>query len=346
MNYNFLPFAIGMVLVSTGVSAENFEEVSADKVTTKSLTADSANIGGVIINEGLNNSGLIVGIARKGAEDYQNFIECKDYRIGAYNTMFSVSKSGYIAGTGLCVKESSANHTYSPTLCVEFNDKKNLFSFSTSSYPGTQTERYYPIRFSANEFTFDKGDMIVNGTTTLKDSVAIGGGLEVQKETVLDSTLLVKKNATFNTDVKIEGETDLSTLRIGIPYRQVDKSGKTERLFQKFIECHDFKTPAYNRMFEVTYDGHLGAVSLGLSASPLSNNYCAKFSCKYNEEMSGWLIDTRSYLDRLYPIIFSAKNYTFDKGDMIVNGTTTLKDSVAIGGGLVVQKETVLDSML
>ena len=158
--------------------------------------------------------------------------------------------------------------------------------------------------------------------------------LEVQNETVLDSTLLVKKNATFNEDVKVVGVTDLSTLHIGIPYIQVDKSGKTERLFQKFIECQDFKTPAYNRMFEVTYDGHLGAVSLGLSASPLNNSYCAKLRCRFNQEKSGWLIDTRSYSggpeERLYPIIFEAQNYTFDKGDMVVNGKITCKEELNV----------------
>ncbi|MBR5209709.1 MAG: hypothetical protein IKV67_07630, partial [Paludibacteraceae bacterium] len=219
MNYNFLPFAIGIVLVSTGVSAENFEEVSADKVTTKSLTATTADLGGLTINEGLNiitkKSGLTIGVIEKDSEGYRNFIECKDYGIGAYNTMFSVSRSGFIAGTGLCVKESSANHTYSPTLCVKFNDEENLFSFSTSSYPGTQPERYYPIRFSANVFTFDKGDMIVNGTTTLKDSVAIGGSLDVQKETVLDSMLQVKGETVLDSTLQVKGETVLdSTLQV------------------------------------------------------------------------------------------------------------------------------------
>ena len=439
--------------------------------------------------------------------------------------MFSVSSSGSIASTGLYIKESSADHPYSPALGINFNKNDNLFSFSTSSYPGGPGEKYYPMRFLANEFTFDKGDMVVNGAMTLKDSVAIGGGLEVQKETVLDSmlqvkgktvldstlqvkgetvlnstlqvrdktdlrstlqvrdktdlnsmlqvkgvtaldstlqvkgktvldsmlqvkgetvldsmlqvkgmtvldstlqvngvtvldstlqvngvtvldstlqvngvtvldstlqvngvtvlgstlqvkgktvldstlqlkgetvldstlqvkgetvldstlqvkgvtvldsTLQVKNGATFSEDVKVWGETNLSTLKINIPTIQVDKSGAKERVYGNFIDCHDVLTPAYNNMFKVSYDGHVGAVSLGLSESPLDNGYSAKFHCGYNKTDEAWLIDTESYggeQKRFYPIIFKAGGYTFDNGDMVVNGKLTCRNELNV----------------
>ncbi len=177
MNLKFLPFAIGMSLVSTGVNAETFEEVSADKVSTESLKATEANLGDVTINEGLNMTtkeyGLNLGISKTGSQYYSNFIECKDYRIGAYNTMFSVSEKGYIAGTGLCIKETSANHTYSPALGIYFDNKENLFSFSTSSYPGTASEKYYPISFKAEKYLFNKGDMVVDGKITCREELNV-----------------------------------------------------------------------------------------------------------------------------------------------------------------------------
>ncbi|MBR5209465.1 MAG: hypothetical protein IKV67_06390, partial [Paludibacteraceae bacterium] len=75
-----------MSLVSTGVNAETFEEVSADKVSTESLKATEANLGDVTINEGLNMTtkehGLDLGISKTGSQYYSNFIECRDYRIG------------------------------------------------------------------------------------------------------------------------------------------------------------------------------------------------------------------------------------------------------------------------
>ena len=607
MNLRFLPFVFGMMVVSSATNAETFDEV-----ITESLTANDTYIYG---NMELNNKsgGLKINLPR-AAENYSNFIECKNNNIAVYSTMFSVSSSGSIAGTGLCIKESSADNTYSATLGINFNKDYKLFDFSTSSYPGTLPEKYYPMRFSAEEFTFDKGDMVVNGATTLKGGVAIeggagnynslmdisipkgedptyiiyasdlnlptnqgifavtndgglhcqdwvvternvgapyngglsctynndeggfefatfgykrnypisfdankftfnGGGLEVQKETVLDSmlqvkgktvldsmlqvkgmtvldsmlqvkgmtvldstlqvkgetvldsmlqvkgktvldstlqvkgesvldstlqvngktalnstlqvkgktvldstllvngktalnstlrvkgesvldstllvngktalnstllvngktalnstlqvkgktvldstlqlkgetvldstlqvngvtvldsTLQVKNGATFSEDVKVWGETNLSTLKINIPTIQVDKSGAKERAYGNFIDCHDVLTPAYNNMFKVSYDGHVGAVSLGLSASPLDNGNCAKFHCGYNKTDEAWLIDTESYggqQNKFYPIIFRAGGYTFDSGDMVVNGTLTCKNELNV----------------
>ena len=507
-----------MMVVSSATNAETFDEV-----ITESLSANDTYIYG---NMELNNKsgGLKINLPR-AAENYSDFIVCRNNNIAVYNTMFSVSSSGSIASTGLCVKESSADNSYSAQLGIYFNNNDRLFSFSTSSYPGTAKEKYYPIRFSAEKFTFDKGDMVVNGATTLKDSVVIGGGLKVQKETVLDSTLQVngktdlnstlqvkgktnlnstlqvkgrtalnstlqvkgesvldstlqvngktalnstlqvkdetvlnstlqvngktvldstlqvkgetvldsmlqvkgktvldstlqvkgmtvldstlqvkgmtvlnstlqakgvtvldstlqakgvtvldstlqvkgvtvldstlqvkgetvldstlqvkgetvldstlqvKNGATFSEDVKVWGETNLSTLKINIPTTQVDKSGAKERTYSNFIECHDALTPAYNNMFNVSYDGHVGAVSLGLSASPLDNSNSAKFHCGYNKTDEAWLIDTESYggeQNKYYPIIFRANGYTFDSGDMVVNGKITCKNEMKV----------------
>ena len=87
MNLRFLLFAFGMMVVSSAANADTFDEVSADKVSTESLKATEANLGDVTINEGLNMTtkeyGLNLGISKTGSQYYSNFIECKDYRIGA-----------------------------------------------------------------------------------------------------------------------------------------------------------------------------------------------------------------------------------------------------------------------
>ncbi|MBE6328309.1 MAG: hypothetical protein E7077_14895 [Bacteroidales bacterium] len=164
--------------------------------------------------------------------------------------------------------------------------------------------------------------------------------LEVQKQTVLDSTLRVKGKstfddvATFNNNIAVWGSADIESARITIPWIQVDKSGKKERTQSDFIYCTDALTNAYNNMFRVTHDGYVGAVSLGLSASPLDNSYCAKFHCKYNKDEEGWQFDTESYgggpQNSFYPILFKAKGYTFDGGDMVVNGKITCKDELNV----------------
>ena len=164
--------------------------------------------------------------------------------------------------------------------------------------------------------------------------------LEVKKQTVLDSTLLVKGKssfddvATFNNSIGVWGVASLESASITIPWIQVDKSGKKERTQREFINCYDALTNAYNKMFTVTYDGYVGARSLGLSESPLDNSYCAKFHCGYNKEYDGWLFDTESYgggpQNRFYSINFKAKGYTFDGGDMVVNGKITCKDELNV----------------
>jgi cytoskeletal protein CcmA (bactofilin family) len=178
-----------------------------------------------------------------------------------------------------------------------------------------------------------KGETVLDSTLQVNGVTVLDSTLQVNGVTVLDSTLQVKNGATFSEDVKVWGETNLSTLKINIPTIQVDKSGAKERVYGNFIDCHDVLTPAYNNMFKVSYDGHVGAVSLGLSASPLDNGDCAKFHCGYNNTDKAWLIDTESYGEQqniFYPIIFKAGGYTFDSGDMVVNGTLTCKNELKV----------------
>ena len=155
-----------MMVVSSATNAETFDEV-----ITESLSANDTYIYG---NMELNNKsgGLKINLPR-AAENYSDFIVCRNNNIAVYSTMFSVSSSGSIAGTGLCIKESSADNTYSAALGINFNKDDKLFSFSTKSYPGTLPEKYYPMRFSAEEFTFDKGDMVVNGKITCKNELNV-----------------------------------------------------------------------------------------------------------------------------------------------------------------------------
>ena len=183
MNYKFLPFAIGMALASTAANAETFEEV-----TTESLTSSKASISDLSVNNRLymtssdrSTYGLHVGIS-KNTERYSNFIECVDHRIGAYNTMFQVSENGSVGCTGLSIRQTSADHCCSPAFRISFyenkielsnSEKVTGFLFSTSSYPGGPGEKYYPMIFQANQFIFDKGDMVVNGKITCKDELNV-----------------------------------------------------------------------------------------------------------------------------------------------------------------------------
>ena len=309
MNYKFLPFAIGMALASTAANAETFEELNVEGATNLK--------GGVAIGGRKASDRTLLDISiPKGAETSSLIYSC-DLNQPSNNTIFEVSNKGELKCQDWTVTEKNVGGQYTGRLHCAYDKDEDGFKFSTHGY-----NRNYPISFDATKFTFN------------------GGGLEVKKETVLDSTLLVKGKssfddvATFNNSIGVWGVASLESASITIPWIQVDKSGKKERTQNCFINCYDALTNAYNNMFKVSYDGYVGAVSLGLSASPLDNSYCAKLHCKYNNDEEGWQFDTESYgggpQNRFYPILFKAKGYTFDGGDMVVNGKITCKDELNV----------------
>jgi alkyl hydroperoxide reductase subunit AhpC len=319
MNLRFLPFVFGMMVVSSATNAETFDEV-----ITESLSANDTYIYG---NMELNNrsGGLKINLPR-AAENYSNFIECRNNNIAVYNTMFSVSSSGSIAGTGLCIKESSADHTYSAALGINFNKNDKSFHFSTSSYPGTADELYYPISFSAREFTFDKGDMVVNGNITCK------------KETVLDSALSVNDNATFHKNINVSGETSLSTLNINIPFTS-DKSGQKTRCYDYLIDCSDATTNSYRRMFTVDWNGNVSAKGLTLRAgTAIDTPYSSTLKMYFDKESNSFVFNTSGYegspYERHNTLTFDAGNYIFNRGNMIVNGIISCKKEILLDSAL------------
>ena len=334
MNYKFLPFAIGMALASTAANAETFE-----KVNTESLTASEASISDLSINNKIymtssdkSTYGLHVGISKNTEKRYRNFIECADHRIGAYNTMFYVSSNGHIAGTGLLLRETSADHCCSPSLWIGFEEKKELsnseqvsgFSFNTSSYPGGPGEKYYPMIFSANKFIYDKGDMVVNGNITCK------------KETVLDSALSVNDNAAFHKNINVSGETSLSTLNINNPRSR--KKTRT-RSYDYLIKCTDAATDSFGTMFTVDWSGNVNAKGLTLRESTaIDTSNSSTLNMYFDKESNSFVFNTSGNEGgsdgSRNSLTFDAGNYIFNKGDMVVNGNIICKN------------ETVFDSVL
>ncbi|MEE1063810.1 MAG: hypothetical protein UH071_09120 [Paludibacteraceae bacterium] len=173
MNLKFLPFFFA-ALISTAANAETFDEVN-----TESLIANDASIYGNLQLYN-NNTGLTINLPR-AAENYSNFIECKNNNIAVYNRMFLVNHKGNVISTGVTVREQSADHCCSPSLGINYSDKIALstsenvsgFSFSTNSYSGGPGEKYYPMVFKADQFIYDKGDMVVNGKITCKNELNV-----------------------------------------------------------------------------------------------------------------------------------------------------------------------------
>ena len=167
MNIKFLPFIVSITLFSVAANAETYEEV----------TADEANFGEVNVDENLTVSGnttlnkLSISFPRdlKNA----NFIECVDNNIAVYNKTFLVSQEGLIAGTGLTIKDQSADHSYSASFNISYKNEDKNFLFSTNSYPEGPNGVFFPIKFIAEQYIFDKGDMIVNSKITCKDELNV-----------------------------------------------------------------------------------------------------------------------------------------------------------------------------
>jgi hypothetical protein len=154
MNFKFLPFVIGMALASTAANAEDFTctNLTVGKPVTENKTLVEINMAANYMSD--------------------NFIKADNRQAGAYTTMFQVSKAGFVSTVGWDVSGGTAiNTSMCPHLLCKINpNNARAFLFSTSGY------QYKPeINFSAGGYTFDGGNMVVNGKITCKDELEVIG---------------------------------------------------------------------------------------------------------------------------------------------------------------------------
>lgn len=152
MNFKFLPFVIGMALASTAANAEDFTctNLTVGKPVTENKTLVEINMASNYMSD--------------------NFIKADNRQAGAYTTMFQVSKAGFVSTVGWDVSGGTAiNTTMCPHLSCKINpNNARAFLFSTGGY------QYKPeINFSAGGYTFDGGDMTVNGKITCKEELKV-----------------------------------------------------------------------------------------------------------------------------------------------------------------------------
>lgn len=152
MKLKFILLQIGLTLITALADAETFNEI----------TADEANFTNVTISENLEVSGITtlknpLSITIPKGTKKAKFIACRDNNIAAYPTTFYVSQAGQIASTGLNIMGQSTENSLNIFYKNVDNDKNLVFS--TNNESGT----YSPIKFTAEQYTFDRGEMIING---------------------------------------------------------------------------------------------------------------------------------------------------------------------------------------
>ena len=113
------------------------------------------------------------------------FINCIDSKLGAYTTVFEVTQSGRIGGTGLWLNKTSSSHTYCPHFAINWDNSNNL-TFTTNSYMNS----YYPAIFKFSRATFDN-DVIVNGKLSCKDELNV---TEVNSKSIRTEDITVDMN--------------------------------------------------------------------------------------------------------------------------------------------------------
>lgn len=178
MNYNFLPFAIGMALASTAANAETFEELTVEGETNLK--------GDVRVNENLkvwgeaNLSTLNIDVpyttdkSGQKTRTYDYMIYGSDATTNSYRKMFTVDWNGNVSAKGLTLREGTAIDTpFSSTLRMYFDKESNSFVFNTSGYEDSPYERHNTLTFDAGKYIFDRGEMIVNNKITCKDELNV-----------------------------------------------------------------------------------------------------------------------------------------------------------------------------
>ena len=178
MNYKFLPFAIGMALASTAANAETFEDLTVEGATNLKgavETHDDFKAWGETKLSTLDITIPFVQVDKSGKKErsYREFINCYDALTNAYNKMFTVSCDGYVGARSLGLSESPLDNSYCAKLHCGYNKEYDGWLFDTESYGGGPQNRFYSINFKAKGYTFDGGDMVVNGKITCKDELNV-----------------------------------------------------------------------------------------------------------------------------------------------------------------------------
>lgn len=156
MNFKFLPFVIGMALASTAANADN-------------LSGDHISLGKPV-NAGHDMMRMTMDYGTYS--DYNNFISAHNSMLGAYKIVFNVDENGYVSSKGFDVTGGTATDTPKcPHLsCVADPGNNRGFLIKTSGYNMTPD-----LKFLAGSFTFNGGNMVVNGKITCKDELEVIG---------------------------------------------------------------------------------------------------------------------------------------------------------------------------
>lgn len=149
----------------------------------------------------INNSSFIVG--NKGNVNiyspYNTSVDAIVYSKSPTYPQFVVTSEGNINGTGINIQSNCVN-TYNPKLSITYNINSNKFQVSTESY----MNHYYGIQFNGSSFSFDGGDMYVNGKITCKEELKVEG---IESTQIKTDNIIVKMDSAadyvFEDDYKL-----------------------------------------------------------------------------------------------------------------------------------------------
>jgi hypothetical protein len=135
-------------------------------------------------------------------------------------------------------------------------------------------------------------------------------------------------NAETFESLEVEGEATTQTLNVkGTSYLTLNQKK------QYFISAVNNEFPSYNTMFYVYGNGAIGGTSLHLQAQSAMHCCSPQLNIGIGDE-NEFKFSTSSYTAgpdaKYYPISFEAKEYLFDKGDMVVNGKITCKNEINV----------------
>lgn len=151
MKLKFILLQIGLTLITALADAETFNEITADEAKFTNVTiSENLEVSGITTLKGPLSITIPKGTKRA------KFIACQDNNM-AYPTTFYVSQAGQIASTGLNIMGQSTENSLN--IFYKIVDKDKNLVFSTNNESGT----YSPIKFTAEQYTFDRGEMIING---------------------------------------------------------------------------------------------------------------------------------------------------------------------------------------
>lgn len=160
MNFKYFAIAASIAMATANVNAA---DVSADNLTV----SKKLNVSGTST---FNHTVYMDYNPDRG----NNFLYCRNRQENpGYSTVFAVSSLGAVSAKSISVSEQTAGHPYCAHMAISWDKNLKSFLLSTDSYSGGPQPRYYSMTFNASSFTFDKGDMTVNGKITCKDELNV-----------------------------------------------------------------------------------------------------------------------------------------------------------------------------